>query len=71
MRLTLRTLLAYLDRILDTEDARELDTKIRDNDVAKQLVDRIQLRLAELPSSLQGSLSMSPRRTSHRFFRPS
>jgi len=42
MRLTLRTLLAYLDDILDPTDASELRRKIEDSDFAKGLVHRIQ-----------------------------
>jgi hypothetical protein len=42
MRLTLRTLLAYLDNILDAKDADELRRKIEDSDFAKGLVQRIQ-----------------------------
>lgn len=42
MRLTLRTLLAYLDDILDPADAAELRRKIEDSDFAKGLVHRLQ-----------------------------
>ncbi len=42
MRLTLRTLLAYLDNILDEKDSAELRQKIEDSDFAKGLVQRIQ-----------------------------
>ncbi len=41
MRLTLRTLLAYLDNILDPEDAAELRRKIEESDVAKAVLRRI------------------------------
>jgi hypothetical protein len=42
MRLTLRTLLAYLDNILDEKDADELRRKIEDSDFAQGLVQRIE-----------------------------
>lgn len=41
MRLTLRTLLAYLDDILDPADAREIGAKIAESPVAGKMVERI------------------------------
>ena len=41
MRLTLRTLLAYLDDILEPSQAREIGRKVQDAPVAKELVTRI------------------------------
>lgn len=41
MRLTLRTLLAYLDDVLEPADAREIGTKISESPVAAAMVDRI------------------------------
>ena len=41
MRLTLRTMLAYMDDVLDPADADELKRKIEESDFASGLVDRI------------------------------
>ena len=41
MRLTLRTLLAYLDNTLDKEDAEALRLKLSESGFATQLVQRI------------------------------
>jgi len=42
MRLTLRTLLAYLDGLLPAEQRSELDAKVAGSPVAPQLIERIQ-----------------------------
>ncbi|MEZ6069184.1 MAG: hypothetical protein R3C10_02700 [Pirellulales bacterium] len=41
MRLTLRTMLAYLDDLLEPADAEEIGARIRDNEAASQLASRI------------------------------
>lgn len=41
MRLTLRTLLAYLDRALDTEDDAAIAEKLKQSEFASKLVDRV------------------------------
>lgn len=41
MRLTLRTLLAYLDDTLDREQTRQIGQKVAESDVARELIDRI------------------------------
>lgn len=45
MRLTLRTLLAYLDDLLDPADAVELGKRIDENKFASELVNRIRTRM--------------------------
>jgi hypothetical protein len=41
MRLTLRTMLAYLDEVLDAADSQELGRKIEESSFASGLVHRI------------------------------
>jgi len=41
MRLTLRTLLAYLDDTLDREQTRQIGQKVAESDVARELIQRI------------------------------
>src|SRR5262249_49623089 len=48
MRLTLRTMLAYMDDVLDPADAGELRKKIEESDFASGLVDRIRGVMAKL-----------------------
>jgi hypothetical protein len=64
MRLTLRTLLAYLDNILDEKDADQLRQKIEDSDFAKGLVQRIQSASARTrlgaPSVAGKGIGMDP-----------
>ena len=52
MRLTLRTLMAWIDRVLPADDQRALGDKVAASPVAGQLVDRIQTAVgrAELPA---------------------
>ena len=42
LRLTLRTLLAYMDDVLEPAQAREIGAKLAETDYASQFVDRIQ-----------------------------
>ncbi len=48
MRLTLRTLLAYLDDLLEPVDARELGGKVRESEFASSLVHRIRSVMGRL-----------------------
>ncbi|MCP4816842.1 MAG: hypothetical protein GY888_30385, partial [Planctomycetaceae bacterium] len=59
MRLTLRTMLAYLDDVLDPADAEVLGTRISENEFASELVHRIRsstrkMRLAAPEMDQQG-----------------
>src|SRR6478672_7008942 len=48
MRLTLRTMLAYMDDVLDPADAGDLRQKIEESDFASGLVDRIRGVMSKL-----------------------
>ena len=48
MRLTLRTMLAYMDDVLDPADADAIRAKIEESDFASGLADRIQGALKKL-----------------------
>src|SRR6478672_5464735 len=48
MRLTLRTMLAYMDDVLDPADAEVIRAKIEESDFASGLVDRVQGVLKKL-----------------------
>ena len=48
MRLTLRTMLCYLDDVLEPADARELGEKIEESDYASNVVHRIRNSIRRL-----------------------
>ena len=62
MRLTLRTLLAYLDDVLDPREAEELGKKIEESDFAGGLVHRIRSSIGKTRlGSPEASTMASPR----------
>jgi len=48
MRLTVRTLLAWRDRVLSEEDQRDLDEKVLSHDAAQEIEQRIERVLGNL-----------------------
>jgi len=60
MRLTLRTLLAYLDHTLEPQDAELLRTKISESAFATQLVERIQTSLVNTHLSAPAPDAVAP-----------
>ena len=65
MRLTLRTMLAYLDDVLDPADAEVLGKKINDSEFAATLVNRIRTvtkKVRATAAEMMGSARKSRRR---------
>lgn len=60
MRLTLRTLLAYLDNTLDPSDAESLRVKVAESGFAGQLVQRIRANLAKTNLSAPAPDAVGP-----------
>jgi anti-sigma factor RsiW len=60
MRLTLRTLLAYLDNTLDPNDAEALRQKLSESAFATQLVQRIRSTLVDPTLSAPSPDAVSP-----------
>ena len=64
MRLTLRTMLAYLDDVLEPNDAKELEAKIQESELASNLVHRIRNSIGRLrlssPELLDSQLGKDP-----------
>ena len=57
MRLTLRTLLAYLDNTLDPQDAELLKSKLAESGFATQMVQRIRGLLTQADLSAPSPLA--------------
>ena len=60
MRLTLRTLLAYLDNTLDPQDAESLKSKLAESGFATQMVQRIRGLLTQADLSAPSPLARGP-----------
>ncbi len=60
MRLTLRTLLAFLDNTLDPQDAESLKSKLAESGFATQMVQRIRVLLTQADLSAPSPLARGP-----------